>query len=610
MNTMPIRIDEGETFEAFSARLLAFIHKEAIEHREIAERAREANERAREANERANCDITIQRLAFCGKADAAVVGSLTLTIPEEVAISQEILSLATEIVKLYNSSRKPSIERSGSIGIARSVHNLWLQLIQLTLKNEFVESTEDSTRIVYKWAMPDPLRKSFMKLDFTFIPTALQHLNWIQFRGGLELKMSKKRLSSSSRSTAQIGGLIVTQGRKQAIERSAMCVYARWEATTKARPSNEEPIRAFCMFADGSQVGVARVTLDSTFTVNVDVSDLIDLPGYNGCIDSMALRLLKHVVISPAESLLDLISPPPTLDKDGISGFVDGVGEAKCWVKGCFLGFGSFGSVTAWEGIKSADTIEGQEEFPSTVIKTVINEDYLINLKNELNALRALNDNLATEIAKTVPRCIEFLSSAPGTDDAIALRLKPRGVPLPKYIRATIGSAAVLNHLMRLLGPSIVRTLQAAHDAKIYHCDVRPPNLIIVPPLQKMLRIAACGGSVLTEPDEIASINLDECLFVLNDWGEAVMPKKVMGGRQKNDLRGLVLAVSNPSPTSSLGEVMSSDSSSAVIAEVPSQREGAGPSLTKRLQKKLKNLAEEANYDELLQCLSNINFVD
>jgi hypothetical protein len=73
----------------------------------------------------------------------------------------------------------------------------------------------------------------------------------------------------------------------------------------------------------------------------------------------------------------------------------------------------------------------------------------------------------------------------------------------------------------------MVHALQYAHSKELAHCDVRTPNMLIVPPAEVMARIAAAhlgdkAENNLTEEETVRQmIQLDKCRFLLIDWGES-----------------------------------------------------------------------------------------
>lgn len=99
------------------------------------------------------------------------------------------------------------------------------------------------------------------------------------------------------------------------------------------------------------------------------------------------------------------------------------------------------------------------------------------------------------------------------------------GVPAPRYCRLSGSDAEKLAQLVQLLGPAMVCVLRVAHSAGITHGDIRPANMLIVPPPVVVARIAECRRDVLLELELIKSIDLTQCRFVLNDWGEAKIGK-------------------------------------------------------------------------------------
>lgn len=230
------------------------------------------------------------------------ISSFDITVPDNVKISPNVLNGLRTAVENYNKNELPSSERSGSILNSRSVHFIWRQLLELIRADENSTSTEvECRRVVYEWCLPHPFTGTAIQLDFTFIPAEIAHLNWAQYSGGVDLKANPQNPSSS--------GSANTLGRHQAFSRAAMCVYARCEMAKRVVPKSG--CRAYCIFADARQLGVARVIVSSDMTVSADVFGPVHLMGYNKTSDPKAFLVLKHLLTSPTGGLRELTSAPP-----------------------------------------------------------------------------------------------------------------------------------------------------------------------------------------------------------------------------------------------------------------------------------------------------------
>jgi hypothetical protein len=527
-------------------------------------------------------------------------GRFTVSVPSSVRLETEALDKAKAEVIKYSANMLPSTERSYSIRNPRSVHHFWNRLIGIVTADER-SSHLQGTRIVYEWSIPHPLEDKIQRIDFTFIPETLSHLNWVQYRGGIELKVNAKKASES--------GLLMSDGLSQAVSRAAMCVYARCEVT-KWSPLTSIGHRAFCIFANAQQMGVVRVTIGENLTVSVDVHGPLSLLGHNGSTDTTGLLILKHTLCSKPDELLDLISPPPSWHEAPLKGASD-TGSEEIWSLGDFLGSGGFGFVCAGECWGAEEEKDEDEACIKSVIKTSILEKHRSKLKVEREALSELRSRLDAESLKTVPKVIAVLKDS--SQKTVALRLLPRGISASRFLDllGTGADAVLLTRLVRTLGTTMVDCLERVHSAFVYHGDVRLPNLLLVPPPDSMKRIASCRGDVRNEMTIVADIRPEDCSFVLIDWGLAEAINKKNTNRAKLDLLGLVKALSDPLSLTAVSDVSLASGKSESPQSTCEFTPGAvgPPRLQKEALKELLKCAEDMDYNGLKTLFGGISFI-
>jgi len=172
-----------------------------------------------------------------------------------------------------------------------------------------------------------------------------------------------------------------------------------------------------------------------------------------------------------------------------------------------------------------------------------------------------------------------------------------------RYLRLTEQTADIFTQLAQLLGPALVRVLRDVHDKGIIHRDVRPTNLLIVPPPDVVAAIVRAGGDILEAPGAMKSINLDDCGFVLNDWGEASFRTEASG--KANDLKALVAALANPFNLLDLSHVSTVKRSPADYCDSQSSRL---PFMTPEIADRLEEFANCCQYDELEKLLLSATF--
>ena len=437
----------------------------------------------------------------------------TIDFPR-VELSENIISQATRFIRDFNEHRR-TIEKSASIDNPISSHFLWRQLIQLILSNadEIRDSIRvtmsntnkpfESRRALYEWVIIHPFSGVPQYIDYTFTPSQTSYLNWYNYSGGLEIKKSNQGLSGIGKSSSS--GLLNSKGRSQALSRAAMCVYARWKHANETGAHS-----AFCCFADGRSFAVARTQVKSDQSFIAESSKLITLPGVDGSSCPRAIEIFAYLLLAPMSELSEYISPP-ILEPFEVRGLLNS-GLEDCWPLNECLGCGSFATVYSFQPLSDS-------HYENTVIKTVGFEgENCSKLMNESSILNALSQNGVSAI----PSVIDAMRSVKVPNNVIALKLSPRGIPLDLYISGIGFNRQLVSHLIRLLGPAIITTLQAAHNVNIAHCDVRMRNILIIPPNGYMAKFAV-RRDIDEEIKLIQSIQLDFCDFILNDWGEAVV---------------------------------------------------------------------------------------
>ena len=355
--------------------------------------------------------------------------------------------------------------------------------------------------------------------------------------------------------------------------------------------------RAYCIFADARQFGVARVSVKSDLSITADVFGPVDLMGFHNASDPKAFLVLRHLLTSPMGDLQELISPPPQSASAVVEGRAESTGKVAQWSRGDFLGAGGFAFVSAWGG--------GEQEalgvLDLKVIKTSTLSKFNDKLLHERAVLKKLRAQSTDEsFLQGIPHCLDSLQS----DTEVALCLSPRGVPVPKYFRFSGYDAEKLTQLVRLLGPAIVLVLRVAHASGIAHGDIRPANMLIVPPPQIAARIAKCRGDVLLECAQIKSIDLTRCRFVLNDWGEAKNGKSTSSELKTSDLADLLSALSSPARLLAVSRESTNWDSPELVAD----HGDALPSLNPQVLRELQGCASKRDYTKMERLLSNVVF--
>jgi hypothetical protein len=589
--------DDGKNAEIESLRKkLAEAMRETERERSEKERERSEKERERSEKERERSEKERERcekelIALMGQVSTLSIGKFTIDIPSDVEISRDSLSKMSHCVADYN-GKATSTERSGSIRDPNSVHYLWCQIFEeILITSVGMREPENQTRVVYEWEIFDPRSGDRKYIDFAFTEGTCAHLNWLRYRGGLELKVNPRPLSDGSNMAS---GTVNTLGQKQALSRSASCIFACIAASDWVAPPGG--FQVCTCYADARFLAVARVSVDAAMVVTADIIEPIALPGYLNTTETTALRIMKHFLTSPVDKLSGLVCLKQSLHMPTVKGLVADSGKEEEWELGAILGVGGFAVVYVGEEAGGGGL--------GTVIKLPSIHQNKPKLLKERLILDKLNTSLSGDIKMCIPKCVSSLERVSALNrEVIALRLQPVGVPVPRYLRLMEQTADIFTQLVRLLGPALVRVLRAVHGKGIIHRDVRPTNLLIVPPPDVVAAIVRAGGDILKAPNAMKSINLDDCSFVLNDWGEA---KDRAGGDGKaNDLKALVAALGNPFNLLDFSRVSTVKRSPAEHAGSESSRL---PFMTPELAAKLHDLANICQYDELETRLLSATF--
>jgi serine/threonine protein kinase len=293
------------------------------------------------------------------------------------------------------------------------------------------------------------------------------------------------------------------------------------------------------------------------------------------------------------------------LEERRVTGVSQESGEQEEWEVATLLGQGGFGYVCALKKKSSDD--QGEAAFP--VIKSSVLPENFSRLETERNVLKRLAPK------KSIPLCVDALQVSTLDSRVCALKLSARGVSIPKFLRSATptqeaGCGGLFSSLVSALGPSIVEALRFAHEKMICHCDVRPPNLIIVPPPTIMAQIEGFEGDiaeqVVISRIDVSAETENGCYFLLNDWGEAETFRSKSAqfeNLKKKDLKGLVYALASPEHLLR-GSDVSSGSSRALRSE------DGRFFLDAAVIAKLEALAESLNYDALSAAFKCVSFQD
>lgn len=549
----------------------------------------------------ADARVTLTRFASSVLPDIKLVTKQKLSninVPEEFQVSDELLYEVTRTVTEFNNDLTSTFENSGSFQKSRSIHNIWFNIFALIRESDTSPKPAGSVlRILYECSIPHNITRASLRIDYSFISAEVRSLSWDRLRGGIELKNNPKTCASKSAK----GNL--NDGYKQALARCAMCVHERAEACKwSIGPKGE---KAFMLYGDARQVGLVCVQLDAEMSVAVTHYEPSNLPGFNGSTDPTPLRLLLFILTAQDEDLGQIMSLMQGFEARRVTGVSQESGEQEEWEVATSLGQGGFGYVCALKKKSSDD----QMTFP--VIKSLVLPENFSRLENE----RIVLLSLLSCRCQSIPLCVDALQVSTLGSRVCALKLSARGVAIPKYLRSVqvkqeTAFEGHISSLVRALGPSIVEALKFAHEKMICHCDVRPPNLIIVPPPATMAQIEKHEGD-MAEFVVISRIDVSAengCYFLLNDWGEAELfrSKTVQFENQKKkDLQSLVKALASPEHLMT-GSNVSSGSSPASRPENGYQRFF----LNALVIKNLSDLAQSLNYDALSAAFKSVSFQD
>jgi hypothetical protein len=533
---------------------------------------------------------SLTRLMAYGPLDGEIPRLSITDINISPSITFDSDTLDSVIDKVVRFNALPSNERNASIDDPTSVHNLMRDILSIVRGTNSV----GEKRICYEWPIQHPVEKNSNQfLDFLFIGNHQSHPNWYDYAGGLECKLAPQAQDGSGSANIVTPGSMATGGMKQSMKRAAMCVYARWRACRWTRTHV-----AYCCFADSRRFGLSRVQIDDNATVSKHVYGPIDLPGFNGCVDPTALRVLKHLLVSPSEELTDLMSLPMQIPMSReLTGWVTsetGTVTSSTWTLGSYIGAGGFATVYA----DDANPTEN-------VIKVAICQEHYSKVTNEHRILSLLAKTV-TDSNLHFPRVVDALAFFPPENLKVtALKLSPRGVTVKQYLSAVDYDRAAVQRVICSMGAAMVRALQSAHSAYVAHADVRATNILVIPPNNIMAGISSALGDFEREKEAIRAIEIDDCLFILNDWGEGVTLRTLDAlsreARAKEDLRLLVRTLEclcgTPDPLNFGRDPISGKKG----CPVPLIAMEGRPQLKEDAASELLNLANSRNYEGLAQ---------
>jgi hypothetical protein len=135
-------------------------------------------------------------------------------------------------------------------------------------------------------------------------------------------------------------------------------------------------------------------------------------------------------------------------------------------------------------------------------------------MANEASILEQLEAANVANVPKVCDKCVRDKVT-------IALKLSPIGIPLDVFVQEILTSNDQLLELIRVMGPSIVRTLRSVHANNIVHYYISRSNILIVPP--EAVRQAYLQFLPMRElSDALSNIDISsQCEFFVNDWGNA-----------------------------------------------------------------------------------------
>ena len=470
-------------------------------------------------------ETNLHLLIMSDKLNNFIKLKINPSLYESISISNETYEIISEIVYNFNNQGKV-IEQSGSIDKLNSVHHIWKQIIHYLQEDD--PKLTPTRRVLYEWGILHPIDASRQSIDLTFIPIENSYLNWQNYQGGIELKITHPSKTSEnnipSDKKEKSGGAINVNGIPQAMNHAAMCVYSRWKAN--GCKGNH---KAYCCSADSTGFYVVTVVLIENNDIEVEVTDFFPLPvrSQETCLNS--LKLLKALLFSPMSKLNDLITNidhSPT----NISGRSFNNSSTETWYFQSVLGVGGYSTV--FSELDSAYVIKFPKE------SNVKNP-----LKNEVNVLNILNKSIE---AKYFPKVIDTLYDNT-TNEISALKLSPRGYDISTLLNDKLlltRNDNISKDFIRAIGPEIVTALKIAHDCNICHADVRRDNILVVLSADDYKRVNESDDF----KEELVKVDISTCSFLLNDWGNALLSQSknnLKDDNKKKDLKGLVDALNN-----------------------------------------------------------------
>ena len=219
-----------------------------------------------------------------------------------------------------------------------------------------------------------------------------------------------------------------------------------------------------------------------------------------------------------------------------------------------------------------------------------------LNLQTEKQALDVLNDN-NRNLAGRFPEVTEYLLEKPLSDNIVALKFRQRGIPLSRLIREIDKQPTRLapyrEQLLRHIGTNVIKALQDAHSAHVWHNDISRSNIIVVPtPSQFQIVIDIIDGGLDTMNQFLLeSFDLAASRVILNDWGMSFVGNRAESNKSSVELKsaaeGVILGLFSPIAPDHFGIVKSEGSDM----------------FSEEKRKDIIRLAEERKYDQIIQLL-------
>jgi hypothetical protein len=575
--------------------------------RRALKRVKRARKEAREAILERNltfliCSLNLAHCKICNEQDWDCNNADQMPA-ELVDFSEDQVKELKNIISDFE-QQDGNKQGNGSIDKLDSVRNLWKNIIIKLRGMSFNrDHLRDQLRIVYEWPIREiggnMERSKAVYIDFSAISANMPHLNFVNLAGALECgSLGVTDGSEDKESKSEESDLL----RPQAISRAAYCVYARW--LHQDRKGNH---RSSCFFADSNGIGVVRVSLTdgSLYVETIYPKALpgIDVTKLNTSertitdgltTDYLVLRLFAHMLHSSPNSVPALSSkPPPYHDATrGINQF----NTLVEWTTERVIGSGEFGVMMSVSGSKN-------------VIK--LGNVHRSNLYEEVKAIERLNSN-NNNASKYFPVLLDYLRST-SENKVIALKFSLRGIPLSTLVSEIISNNTLQHFCSRLIihvGVNLINALKIAHTAGVWHQDLRPSNIIIIPnndsEYEASMEVLDSG----IEPIPrllLETFTLERSTVMLNDWGLAELDHK---DKSKNISRNLVKAIENVvfglflSPNlEDFGRAENECLSVIFPKDAPTIRVG-----TVEQAANLKILAQDCKYDEVVTLIQNLSF--